>query len=94
MAEKGLDYKASEVAAAVGGKQALFHILMVALNDGDEVLIPAPYWTSYPDMVTLLGGKPVFLPCPASQDYKLKPEQIAAAITPKTKVFMFNNISN
>lgn len=94
MAEKGLNYKPSEVAAAVGGKQALFHILMAALNDGDEVLIPAPYWTSYPDMVTLLGGKPVFLNCPSAQNYKLKPEQIAKAITPKTKLFMFNNPSN
>jgi len=94
MATKGLDYGAHEVAAAVGGKQALFHILMAALNEGDEVLIPAPYWTSYPDMVTLLGGTPVFLHCPSTQNYKLKPEQIAKAITPKTKVFMFNNPSN
>lgn len=94
MAEKGLEYKPTEVAAAVGGKQALFNILMATLNKGDEVLIPAPYWTSYPDMVTLLDGTPVFLPCPSSQNYKLKPEQIAKAITPKTKVFMFNNPSN
>ncbi len=94
MHEKGLDYKANEVAAAVGGKQALFNILMAVLNEGDEVLIPAPYWTSYPDMVTIHGGTPVFLNCPSTQDYKLKPEQIAKAITPKTKVFMFNNPSN
>ena len=94
MANKGLDYKKTEVAAAVGGKQALFHLLFAMLDEGDEVLIPTPYWTSYPDMVNILGGKPVFMPCPAGQDYKLKPEQIAEAVTPKTKVLMFNNPSN
>ena len=94
MANKGLDYKKTEVAAAVGGKQALFHLLFAMLDEGDEVLIPTPYWTSYPDMVNILGGKSVFMPCPASQDYKLKPEQIADAVTPRTKVLMFNNPSN
>ena len=94
MQEKGLAYQKNEVAAAVGGKQALFHLLFAMLDHGDEVLIPAPYWTSYPDMVEILGGKPVPLNCSAEQDYKLRPEQIAKAITPKTKVFMFNNPSN
>lgn len=94
MAKKGLEYSKTEVAAAVGGKQALFHLLFAMIDPGDEVLIPTPYWTSYPDMVELLGGKPVYLPCPAIQDYKLKPEQIADAITPRTKVLMFNNPSN
>jgi aspartate aminotransferase len=94
MSANGLDYKPSEVAAAVGGKHALFNILMAILDDGDEVLIPSPYWTSYPDMVELLGGSPVFMNCPASQNYKLKPKQIAGAVTKKTKAIIFNNPSN
>ena len=94
MSANGLDYKATEVAATTGGKHALFNILMAILDEGDEVLIPSPYWTSYPDMVELLGGKAVFMACPAAQDYKLRPEQIAAAITPKTKAIIFNNPSN
>lgn len=94
MANKGLEYSKTEVAATVGGKQALFHLLITMIDPGDEVLIPTPYWTSYPDMVEFLGGKPVYLPCPSEQDYKLRPEQIAEAVTPKTRVFMFNNPSN
>ncbi len=94
MENKGLPYKENEVAAAIGGKHALFNLLMAMLEADDEVLIPTPYWTSYPDMVEMFDGKPIFMHCPASQNYKLKPEQIAAAITPKTKIFMFNNPSN
>lgn len=92
--DHNLHYTDKEVVAVIGGKHALFNILMATINPGDEVIIPQPYWTSYPDMVDILDGEKVFLPCPAEQNYKLTPEQLDKAITEKTKVFIFNNPSN
>jgi aspartate aminotransferase len=92
--ENGLDYKPSQITVGAGGKQVLFNAFMATLNPGDEVIIPAPYWVSYPDMVLLAGGTPV--PVVASMDngFKVKPEQLARAITPKTKWFLLNSPSN
>ncbi len=87
-------YGRENVATGVGAKHVLFNVLYALIEEGDEVLIPTPYWTSYVDMLDVLGAKNVFLSCSAEQSYKLRPEQIAAAITPKTRVFMFNNPSN
>ena len=92
--ENGLDYKPAQVTVGTGGKQILYNALMATLNPGDEVIIPAPYWVSYPDMVYLAGGTPVAIECPAQTGYKLTPEQLEAAITPKTKWFIFNSPSN
>ncbi|GGE22242.1 aspartate aminotransferase [Gemmobacter megaterium] len=92
--ENGLDYKPSQVTVGTGGKQILYNALMATLNPGDEVIIPAPYWVSYPDMVYLAGGTPVPVECPAQTGYKLTPEQLEAAITPNTKWFIFNSPSN
>jgi aspartate aminotransferase len=77
-----------------GGKQILYNALMATLNPGDEVVIPAPYWVSYPDMVLLAGGEPVIAPATLEQDFKLTPEALEAAITPNTKWFIFNSPSN
>ena len=77
-----------------GGKQSLFNYFMALLNPGDEVIIPAPYWLSYPDMVMLAGGVPVFLPVSAKEAFKLTPERIVKAITPKTRLFILNAPSN
>ncbi len=87
-------YTAENVVTGVGAKHVLFNLLYALVDEGDEVLIPTPYWTSYVDMLDVLGAKNVFLPCSAEQSYKLLPEQLAAAITPKTRVLMFNNPSN
>lgn len=94
MADKGLPYSEKEVVVAVGGKHALFHLLFAMLNVGDEVIIPAPYWTSYPDMVEINDGTPKIVPCGPEQNYKLTPAQLEAAITPKTKALLFNNPNN
>ncbi|MCB1590757.1 MAG: aminotransferase class I/II-fold pyridoxal phosphate-dependent enzyme, partial [Xanthomonadales bacterium] len=87
-------YGRNHVATGVGAKHILFNLLYAMLDEGDEVLIPTPYWTSYVDIVDILGAKKTFLPCSAEQDYKLRPEQIAAAVGPKTKALLFNNPSN
>lgn len=92
--ENGLTYKASQVTVGTGGKQVLYNALMATLNPGDEVIIPAPYWVSYPDMVLLAGGTPVFVEGPMATGYKITAEQLEAAITPKTKWFLFNSPSN
>jgi aspartate aminotransferase len=89
-----LDYQADQVLATTGGKQAIFNLLLALLNSGDEVIIPAPYWVSYPDMVILNEGKPVIITADASQQFKITAEQLDAAITPKTKLFMLNSPSN
>lgn len=94
---KGLgDWATSEVAVQNGGKGALFNLFLALLSEGDEVVMQAPYWASYPEMVQLAGGTPVLLLCPAAQDYKLMPDQLRAALkaAPKAKVFLFNNPSN
>lgn len=92
--ENGLDYKPEQTIVATGGKQILFNALMATLNPGDEVIIAAPYWVSYPEMVLLTGGKPVFAETHFEDRFKLRPEVLEAAITPKTKWFVFNSPSN
>ncbi len=92
--ENGLDYAPSQVTVGTGGKQVLYNAFMATLNPGDEVIIPAPYWVSYPDMVLLAGGTPVVVQAPTQTGYKITPDQLEAAITPKTKWFLFNSPSN
>ena len=92
--DNGLDYAPAQVTVGTGGKQILYNALMATLNPGDEVIIPAPYWVSYPDMVLLAGGEPVFVEGPSQNGYKITPEDLEAAITPKTKWFIFNSPSN
>ncbi|MGF6228946.1 aspartate aminotransferase [Inquilinus ginsengisoli] len=92
--ENGLKYETSQVTVGTGGKQVLFNALLATLDPGDEVVIPAPYWVSYPDMVLLCGGTPVPVVCPAEQGFKLQPAALEAAITPKTKWLILNSPSN
>ncbi|MGS4944144.1 pyridoxal phosphate-dependent aminotransferase [Meridianimarinicoccus sp. RP-17] len=92
--DNGLDYTPAQVTVGTGGKQVLYNALMATLNPGDEVVIPAPYWVSYPDMVLLAGGTPVVAEASSQTGYKLTPEQLEAAITPKTKWLIFNSPSN
>jgi len=92
--ENTLDYSLSQITVASGGKQVLFNALMATLNDGDEVIIPAPYWVSYPDMVRIAGGTPVIADAKFENDYKLLPRDLEAAITPATKWLIFNSPSN
>jgi aspartate aminotransferase len=92
--ENNLDYKSGQIIVGTGGKQVLFNALMVTLNPGDEVLIPAPFWVSYPDMVLLAGGEPVIVPTRMEDGFKMKPEALEKAITPKTKWIIFNSPSN
>ncbi len=92
--ENGLTYTPSQISVGTGGKQILYNALMATLNPGDEVIIPAPYWVSYPDMVLLAGGTPVPVVAGIETDFKLTPAQLEAAITPKTKWFIFNSPSN
>ena len=89
-----LTYTPSQVTVGTGGKQVLYNALMATLNAGDEVVIPAPYWVSYPDMVRLAGGEPVIAPASLETAFKLTPETLEAAITPRTKWFIFNSPSN
>ncbi len=92
--ENGLDYKPAQAFVAPGGKKVIYNAMMATLNPGDEVIIPAPYWVSYPDIVLLAGGKPVFVEAGIDTKFKLKPEALEAAITPKTKWMIFNHPSN
>jgi aspartate aminotransferase len=92
--DNGLDYVPTQVSVGTGGKQILYNALMATLNPGDEVVIPAPYWVSYPDMVLLAGGEPVVAAATLEDDFKLSPAALEAAITPKTKWFIFNSPSN
>lgn len=92
--ENGLDYDPSQVIATTGGKQVLYNAFAATLDPGDEVIIPAPYWVSYPDMVLLNGGEPVFVQATIENNFKITGEQLEAAITPKTKWFLFNSPSN
>ena len=92
--ENGLSYEPAQVTVGTGGKQVLYNAFMATLNEGDEVVIPAPYWVSYPDMVLLGGGTPVIVECTLENQFKLTAEQLEAAITPKTKWFLFNSPSN
>jgi aspartate aminotransferase len=92
--ENGLTYKPSQITIGTGGKQVLYNAFMVTLNPGDEVIIPAPYWVSYPDMVLLAGGTPVEIVCGMEHGFKLQPEALERAITPKTKWIILNSPSN
>ncbi len=92
--ENGLEYKPANVSVATGGKQVLYNALLATLNPGDEVVIPAPCWVSYADIVMLGGGTPVFAPTKAEDGYRLRPEVLDKAITPKTKWLIFNAPSN
>ncbi len=92
--DNGLEYSRDEITVGTGGKQVLYNALMATLNAGDEVIIPAPYWVSYPDMVLLAEGEPVIVDCPAETDFKMSAAQLEAAITPKTKWLIFNSPSN
>uniref|UniRef100_A0A2A4YZ83 Aminotransferase n=1 Tax=OCS116 cluster bacterium TaxID=2030921 RepID=A0A2A4YZ83_9PROT len=92
--ENGLDYDLSQVFAAPGGKPILYNAMMATINPGDEVIIPTPYWVSYPDIVLLAGGTPIFAEATLETDFKLSPEVLEAAITPKTKWIIFNSPSN
>ena len=92
--DNNLDYAPSQVSIATGGKQILYNALMASLDECDEVVIPAPYWVSYPDMVLLAGGTPVIVPCSQENRFILQPADLEAAITPKTKWIIFNSPSN
>ena len=92
--ENGLDYKPSQIIVGTGGKQVLFNALMATLNPGDEVIIPAPYWVSYPDIVLLAGAIPVAVETRLEDGFKIKPEALDKAITKSTKWLIFNSPSN
>ncbi len=92
--ENQLDYKPSQIIVGTGGKQVLFNAFLATLNPGDEVIIPAPYWVSYPDMVLIAGGEPVTVETHMEDGFKMKPEALERAITPRTKWLLFNSPSN
>ena len=92
--ENGLDYSMSEILVSNGAKQSVCNTVMALVNDGEEVIIPAPYWVSYPQMVKLAGGTPVIVNAGFDQDFKMKPEQLEAAITPKTRMLILCSPSN
>ena len=92
--DNNLDYEPAQVFVAPGGKPVIYDAMMATLNPGDEVVIPAPYWVSYPDIVNLAGGTPVAVETRAEDGFKLQPQDLEAAITPKTKWFIFNSPSN
>ncbi len=92
--ENGLDYRPSQTIVGTGGKQILYNAFVATLNPGDEVIVPAPYWVSYPEMVALNGGTPVFVNTRIEDGFKVRPEALEAAITPKTKWFLSNSPSN
>ncbi len=92
--ENGLDYSPDEITVGTGGKQVLYNAMMATINPGDEVVIPAPFWVSYPDMVLLAEGEPVAVPCSQNNGFKLRAEDLEAAITDKTKWLILNSPSN
>ena len=92
--ENGLEYAPDQVTIGTGGKQVIFNAMMATLNPGDEVVIPAPYWVSYPDIVLMAEGTPVFVECPAENGFKMRPEDLERAITPRTRWLMLNSPSN
>jgi len=92
--DNGLDYTPAQISVNVGGKHTLFNALVATIDPGDEVIIPAPYWVSYPDIVNFAGGTPVFVNAGVAQNYKITAEQLDAAITPKTKWLILNSPSN
>ena len=92
--DNGLEYQANQILVSAGGKQSFFNLTQTILDDGDEVIIPAPYWVSYPDMVLLADGVPVIIEAGQDQNFKITPEQLEAAITDKTRLFVINSPSN
>ena len=92
--ENGLDYKRSQIHVAPGGKAVLYNALVATLSPGDEVIVPAPYWVSYPDMVYLASGEPVRVATSEQDGFKLKPQALEAAITPRTRWLILNSPSN
>jgi len=92
--DNGLDYTPEQILVSCGGKQSFYNLAQALLNPGDEVIIPAPYWVSYPDMVRLADGEPVIIRAGVETNFKITPEQLDAAITPKTRIFVINSPSN
>ena len=92
--ENGLDYTAAQISCANGAKQSVCNAIMVLVNEGDEVIVPAPFWVSYPEMVKMADGTPVIIPAGIDQDFKITPAQLEAAITPKTKALILCSPSN
>jgi aspartate aminotransferase len=92
--DNGLAYKPEEIVVSTGGKQVIFNAMLATIDEGDEAIVPAPCWVSYPDIIALAGGKPVIVPAGQNQGFKITPEQLEAAITPKTKWLILNNPSN
>ena len=92
--ENNLDYQIDQITVGTGGKQVIYNAMMATLNDGDEVIIPAPYWVSYPDIVLLAGGTPVILECNEKQGFKVNPSALEKSITKKTKWIILNSPSN
>ena len=92
--ENGVDYKASQVIVSCGGKHSCYNVILATCEEGDEVIIPSPYWLSYPEMVKLAGAKPVIIETTDKTEFKVTPEQLRAAITPRTRLFVFNSPSN
>jgi len=92
--DNNFDYQANQILVSCGGKQSFFNLCQALLNDGDEVIIPAPYWVSYPDMALLAGGVPIIIDTHIDNQLKITPEQLQAAITPKTRLFVINSPSN
>ncbi len=92
--DNNLQYSPDQITVGCGGKQTIYNALVATLDPGDEVIIPAPYWVSYPDITLLAEGTPVFVNCPVENNFKLKPEALEAAITPKTKWLILNSPSN
>ena len=92
--DNGFDYELNQVLVSCGGKQSFYNLCQAVTNPGDEVIIPAPYWVSYPDMVLLAGGKPVIVEAGIEQQFKIRPEQLEAAITPNTRMLVLNSPSN
>ena len=92
--ENALTYEANEIIVCNGAKQAIFNALMCTVEGGDEVIVPAPYWVSYPDVVRVAGGNPVFVPCPSQNGFRLLPDQLEKAITPRTRWLILNSPSN
>jgi len=92
--DNGLDYTAKQILVSCGGKQSFFNLALATINPGDEVIIPAPYWVSYPDIVLIAEGKPVIVQAGIEQGFKMTPAQLAAAITPKTRMVVINSPSN
>jgi aspartate aminotransferase len=94
LSDNNLNYQPENILVTNGGKHSLYNLMMALIEPGEEVIIPAPYWLSYPEMVKLASGKPVIVRTDASTGYKITPEQLTRAITPKTKLFVLNSPSN